>query len=216
MPARRGAVQLITAAGRGGGGPIPLPRPPSPYCMTSTPARRLRQSALVTLNGVAGAPATWAGPYFQDGSARRSLAVLDQCGGFVMGRRTYEIFAQQWPAATGPYADALNAMPKFVISSTLERADWNGTTILRGDAVDAVSELKAEAGADLLMYGHGQLGHSLVEAGLVDELTLVVVPVFADGEPFFRPGAGAQAWELVAAGPGSDPGLASLTYRYLG
>jgi dihydrofolate reductase len=183
--------------------------------MTSNSGRRLRQSALVSLNGVAGTPLAWAGPYFGGGSVRRSLTVLEQCGAFLMGRRTYEIFARQWPDAPGEYAAALNAFPKFVFSSTLERADWNNTTIVRDEPATAVAALKAEAGADLLMYGHGRLGHTLVNAGLVDELTLNVVPVFVDGEPFFRPDPRERTWELVAAGRGSDPGLASLTYRFV-
>jgi dihydrofolate reductase len=181
--------------------------------MTSFPGRWLRQSALVSLNGVTSTPLAWAGPYFGEGSARHSLAVLEECGGFLMGRRTYEIFSQQWPDAPGEYAAALNAKPKFVFSSTLDQAAWSNTTVVRGDVASAVAELKAQPGADLLMYGHGQLGQALVDAGLVDELTLTLVPVFVDGEPLFRPVPAKRSWELVSAGPGADPGLASVTYR---
>jgi dihydrofolate reductase len=133
-----------------------------------------------------------------------------------MGRRTYEIFAKQWPETPGDYAAALNAIPKFVFSSTLEHAQWNNTTVIRGDVVAGVADLKAEPGPDLLMYGHGPLGQALIDAGLVDELTLNFVPVFVDGDPFFRSAPAATTWELLDAGRGSDPGLASLRYRFAG
>ena len=180
--------------------------------MSPVSSRRLRQSALVSLNGVVSTPLAWAGPYFGPGSAHHALAVLQECGAFLMGRKTYDLFSRQWPEADGAYAAALNALPKYVFSSTLEVAHWTNTSVVRGDVAAAVATLKAETGADLLMYGHGQFGQTLVDAGLVDELTLTVVPVFVDGEPLFRPVAGRQSWELLSAGPGDDPGLASLTY----
>lgn len=130
-----------------------------------------------------------------------------------MGRHTYEIFARQWPGAPGEYAAALNRVRKYVFSSTLKLAEWSHTTVVRGDVSSAVASMKSHPGRDLLMYGHGRLGQSLLEAGLVDELTLNVVPVFADGEPLFRPGTVPGAWELYDVGPGADPGLATLTYR---
>jgi dihydrofolate reductase len=181
--------------------------------MTAVFSRRLRQSALVSINGVASRPLDWAGPYFGAGSANHSLRALQDSGAFLMGRGTYDIFSRQWPGVPGEYAAALNAIPKYVFSSTLGVADWNNTTVVRGDVAAAVTAMKAEPGADLLFYGHGRFGQTLVDAGLVDELTLTVVPVFAGGEPFHQPFTGTQTWELVSAGPGNDPGLASLTYR---
>jgi dihydrofolate reductase len=181
--------------------------------MTATLSRRLRQSALVSINGVASSPLDWAGPYFGAGSAKRSLEVLRECGAFLMGRRTYEIFAKQWPGVPGEYAEALNAIRKYVFSSTLDVAAWTNTTIVRGDVAAAVAAMKAGPGPDLLFYGHGRFGQTLVDAGLVDELTLTVVPVVVGGEPFYRPATGTRAWELVSAGPGNDPGLASLIYH---
>jgi dihydrofolate reductase len=147
--------------------------------------RRLRQSALISINGVGSTPLTWAGAHFGPGSAEHSLQVLGECDVFLMGRRTYEIFVQQWPGASGEYAEALNAIPKYVFSSKLESAAWSNTTVVRGDVAAAVAALKSRPGRDLLMYGHGRLGQALLEAGLIDELTLNVVPVFAEGEPLF-------------------------------
>ncbi|MFF6995463.1 dihydrofolate reductase family protein [Streptomyces sp. NPDC008313] len=175
--------------------------------------RRLLLTALVSLNGVVGEPLTWAGPYFGPRSAAHSLKVLQRCGAMLMGRRTYEVFSRQWPAASGPYAEHINAMSKYVFSSTLEEAEWTNTTVISKPPAEAVAELKRAEGRDLIVYGHGQFGQTLCDAGLVDELSLTVVPVFTEGTPFYRPGSHARAWELVSAGPGRDPGLVSLTYR---
>lgn len=175
--------------------------------------RRLRQSALVSLNGVIADPLTWAGPYFGDGSAAHSLEILRHCDALLMGRGTYETFSRQWPAASGPYAEHINAMRKYVFSSTLEQAGWNNTTVIPGDPAKAVAELKQTPGQDLMVYGHGRFGQTLVDAGLVDELSLIVVPVFVDGATFHRPGSPPRSWEPVTAGAGADPGLVALTYR---
>ena len=131
----------------------------------------------------------------------------------MMGRGTYEIFSRQWPAASGEYADFLNAMPKYVFSSTLTEARWSNTQVVPGDVVEAVADLKRAPGADLMVYGHGRFGQTLIDAGLVDELTLTVVPVFVDdGVPMYRPGGTAQGW-AGRSRPGKRPGLASLRYR---
>ena len=181
---------------------------------SSAGSRRLHQSLLVSINGVTSEPMSWAGPYFGPGSAAASLATLQASSALMMGRGTYDLFSQQWPQASGEYADFLNAMPKYVFSSTLSEAPWTNTTVISGDVVAAVTELKQTPGQDLMVYGHGRFGQTLIDAGLVDELTLMVVPVFVDhGTPMYRPGGQAHGWDLVSAGPGNDPGLASLTYR---
>lgn len=182
--------------------------------MNTQQQRRLVQGCLVSINGVIGEPAAWAGPYFGPGSAEDSLAALRESAAMLMGRRTYEIFSRQWPAASGEYADYLNAMPKYVFSTTLREAEWANTTVISGDVVAEVRRLKAMPGQDLIMYGHGQLGQTLCDAGLVDELNLIVVPTFVrEVSLLFQSGGSPHAWELVDAGPGMDPGLAKLSYR---
>lgn len=204
------ACQSVPHPGR----PIPFEVRDGLYGMTENSTRRLVQSVLVSLNGVVSDPLTWAGPYFGAGSAAHSLAALERSDAFLMGRRTYEIFARQWPTATGPYAEFLNRMPKYVFSSTLVEAEWNNTTVVPGGVVEAVRALKDAGGNDLSFYGHGQFGQALTDAGLVDELTLTIVPVFvSSGTPMFRDSGESQRWELVRVGPGHDPGLAGLTYR---
>jgi dihydrofolate reductase len=93
----------------------------------------------------------------------------------LMGRRTYEVFARQWPGLSGDYAGRLNEMPKYVFSSTLASAEWNNTTVIRGDVVAEVAKLKAQDGNDLVIYGHGQFAHTLLEHGLLDELRLLSI-----------------------------------------
>jgi dihydrofolate reductase len=184
---------------------------------SSGDTRGLRQSLLISINGVTSEPSSWAGPYFGPGSAAASLAMLRTSSALMMGRGTYDLFSQQWPDASGEYPDFLNAMPKYVFSSTLTDASWSNTSVISGDVVAAVAELKQAPGRDLMVYGHGRFGQTLIDAGLVDELTLMVVPVcVGDGTPMYRPGGNAQTWDLVSAGPGNDPGLASLTYRPTG
>lgn len=176
---------------------------------------KLTESVLVSLNGVTSEPLSWAGLYFGEGSAARALAVLQASEAMLMGRGTYEVFSKQWPAASGEYAGYLNGMRKYVFSSTLRDPEWENTVAISGDVVQEVRRLKEAAQADLTVYGHGQFGQTLCDAGLVDELTLSVVRVFVpDGKTFYRPGRHAT-WRLISVGeaPDPDPGIAILTYR---
>jgi dihydrofolate reductase len=90
----------------------------------------------------------------------------------LLGRRSDEWFAVRWAARTGPWADRLNSMPKYVVSSTLEHPRWNNSTVLAGDAVTEVAELKHRINGDIVVYGSGQLAHTLIDHDLVDELRL--------------------------------------------
>src|SRR6266545_2693272 len=101
-------------------------------------------------------------------------------GAFLFGRRTYELFAGYWGVmdpGSGPIADALNMRPKYLASNTLTDPQWADTTVLSGDVEAAVRELKAKAGGELQVHGSGALTRWLLENDLVDEMTLIVVPV---------------------------------------
>lgn len=151
--------------------------------------RKLIVSSLVTADGVHGDPQLWAGEYSDEEAATQWLDALNKSDGFLMGKNTYELFAQMWGTPEGPYLERLYAMPKYVYSSTLKSADWNNTTIVAGDPVAAVRELKTQGDGDLMIYGYGQLAHALLENGLVDQLDFAVNPVmFGSGTPLFRPG----------------------------
>jgi dihydrofolate reductase len=102
-----------------------------------------------------------------------------EAGAMLLGRTTYEGFAEAWPGRTDEagFADKMNGMPKYVVSRTLEKADWNNTTVLRGDLATEVSALKAEDGPDILVAGSGELVRGLQKHNLVDEYRLMVFPV---------------------------------------
>jgi dihydrofolate reductase len=95
----------------------------------------------------------------------------------LLGRRSYEFFAARWPSRSGDWAERLNSLPKYVVSSTLEDPDWHNSTVLRGDVVDVVSKLKQEISGDIVVYASFQLLGTLVEHDLVDELRLMIYPV---------------------------------------
>ncbi|MFG6202599.1 dihydrofolate reductase family protein [Nonomuraea sp. JJY05] len=174
--------------------------------------RKLTVAALLTLDGVHAEPRSFAGPYFDDAAAARSLATLQSCDAMLMGRTTYEYFAPAWSAAPGAYAERINAIGKYVFSSTLVRVDWSNTTLVAGDPAETVAELKQQPGGDLMIYGFGRLPRSLLEHDLVDELVFTVFPVIAGtGTPLFRPGQQAQL-ELMST-KAEPTGAVELTYR---
>jgi dihydrofolate reductase len=95
----------------------------------------------------------------------------------LLGRRTYEGFAQAWPSRQGEFADKFNDMPKYVVSKTLSEPSWNNSKVLEGKVEDSVARLRQEHGGDIVIHGSAQLVQALMEADLVDELRLMVYPV---------------------------------------
>lgn len=133
----------------------------------------------------------------------------------LLGRRTDDWFAQRWPSRTGEWADRLNSMPKFIVSSTLKDPAWTNATVLRGDIVKEVSKLKKNVDGDILVYASYQLGSSLMEHDLVDELRLVVFPVvLGAGKRLFGETSGARPFQLVGIRTLGE-GLVLSTYKRL-
>jgi dihydrofolate reductase len=133
----------------------------------------------------------------------------------LLGRVTYEGFAAAWPTFTDEvgFADKMNAMPKYVVSSTLQSADWNNSTILSGDFVAEIEKLKDEVDGVILVAGSAQLVQSLVEHDLVDELRLMVFPVvLGSGKRLFGDTTDKKSLELADSKVVGD-GVAILTYR---
>ena len=132
---------------------------------------------------------------------------------WLLGRRSYEFFGARWRPRSGELADRLNNMPKYVVSSTLEYPDWNNSTVLKGDVVAEVSKLKQELDGEIVVPASYQLGRTLMEHDLVDELRLVVFPVvLGTGERFFGETSDKKPMRLVRAQTIGD-GLVFLSYE---
>ena len=131
----------------------------------------------------------------------------------LLGRRRDEWFAARWASKPGEWADRLNSLPKYVVSSTLEDPRWTNVTVLKGNVVDEVTRLKQELAGDIVVYASYQLGRTLIEHDLVDELRLVVFPVvLGAGERLFGETSDKKPMRLVDTKTIGD-GLAFLTYE---
>ena len=131
----------------------------------------------------------------------------------LLGRVTYDAFAEVWPHVEGEFADRFNALPKYVVSSTLESPEWSNTTVLRGDVVTEVTALKARYDRDIVVHGSPQLVQTLVEHDLVDELRLMIYPVVVGaGKRLFDTTTETKLLELVTARTVGD-GIQILVYK---
>ena len=134
---------------------------------------------------------------------------------WLLGRRSYEFFGARWRPRTGELADRLNSMPKYVVSSSLEHPDWNNSTVLQGDLVTAVTKLKQELHGEIVVPASYQLGRTLIEHDLIDELRLVVFPVvLGAGERLFGENSGTKPMRLARNKTIGD-GLVYLTYEFV-
>jgi dihydrofolate reductase len=130
----------------------------------------------------------------------------------LLGRRTYDYLVARWPARTGVWADRLNSMPKYVVSSSLADPQWTNTTVLTGDVVNEVTKLKERSDGEIVVNGSGRLARTLIEQGLVDELRLMVYPfVLGSGERLFPETSDRTAMRLTHTRTVGD-GLALVTY----
>ena len=131
----------------------------------------------------------------------------------LLGRRSDEWFAARWSARDGEWADRLNSLPKYVVSSTLDQPKWANSTVLKGDVVTEVSKLRQELDGDIVVYGSTRLVHTLMEHDLVDELRLTVYPVvLGSGERLFGETSDKIPMRLISTQTVGD-GLALLTYE---
>ena len=179
--------------------------------------RRVIVNEFMSLDGVAQAPGGeeedtsggfphggWHLGYFDERSQEWVLQSILDAGGFLLGRRTYEIFASYWPNASDDeqvIAEPLNSKPKYVASTTLAAPlDWQNSTLLEGDVVDAVAALRQEDGSgDVHVIGSTQLVQTLIEHHLVDELRLMIDPLLlGGGKRIFRDDGARRPLRLVA------------------
>jgi dihydrofolate reductase len=147
--------------------------------------RQLIVTEFVTLDGVMEAPggepghphSGWVGDFMSDEQMQFKLREILAVEAHLLGRVTYESFAGAWPQREGPFAEKMNAMPKYVVTSTLDELEWNNSTPIGGDVAAEVAKLKEGEGGPILVAGSQTLVHSLLRADLIDELRLMVFPV---------------------------------------
>lgn len=183
---------------------------------------KLVVTTFVTLDGVYQAPGGpqedtrdgfdqggWSVPYGDEDFGRFVNGVFSRVGAFLLGRRTYDIFASYWPKMTDPadpVAGKLNALPKYVASAGLTDPGWAGTTVIRGDLAKEVTALKERTDGELQLHGSGALARSLFALDLVDTLNLLTFPVvLGAGRRLFPEGSMPSAFrhtggEITAAG----------------
>jgi class 3 adenylate cyclase len=157
---------------------------------------RLIATAFMTLDGVVEGPGfdehrdgrnAWALRVQADEDEAYNEGQVLSADALLLGRRTWQIWAAFWPTATGPLAERMNAMPKYVASNTLAHAEWNNTTILSGDVARQIAELKDRPGGELVLYGSPSLLDQVLKDDLVDELRVLVYPVIlGSGKRLFR------------------------------
>lgn len=189
--------------------------------------RKLIVSEFITLDGVVQAPGGededrdggfahggWTRPYWHDDIGRSFGALMQDADAFLLGRRTYVTHAQAFePMAAGDFfGDMMNTPAKYVVSKTLEKPIWRGTTIIRDDVVDAVKKLKAQPGKNILTDGSSQLVPTLLANDLVDELHLVLYPLSLGGGKRIFPEGTLRKFTLLEAKP-YPTGVVGLHYK---
>jgi len=193
---------------------------------------RIALTEFVTLDGVSQGPGSptedtsdgfslggWLVPHIDASFVGRVSDWLDLADGLLLGRRTYEAFARDWPQITDPddpFTERMNSLPKYVVSNTLAGGTWKPTTVLRGDPADTVAALKSQPGRELQIHGSATLGNALVSAGLVDTVRLVVAPtVIGSGRRLLAHPTGPVGLRLVRHDV-TPTGLLLLEYETTG
>jgi dihydrofolate reductase len=158
----------------------------------------------------------WLVPHFDEATGQFMDGVFREVDAFLLGRRTYEIFAASWPNATDPndrVAKSLNTLPKYVASTTLEDPQWANSTVLKGDLASAVRELKERDGRELQVHGSGKLVQFLLANDLVDRLNLLVFPVIVGAGRRLFPDSGIATGLALEESRTTPSGVAISVYR---
>jgi dihydrofolate reductase len=160
-------------------------------------SRKVISTFFVSLDGVVEAPQDWHFPYFNAEMGQAIGGAMQTADAMLCGRVTYREWAEFWPEADNEMADYMNSTPKYVASTTLQGVDWANSHLLDGDVPSAVAALKQQPGKDIVMSGSATLARSLLRAGLVDELHLMIHPVVVGRGARLFPDGDSHALELL-------------------
>jgi dihydrofolate reductase len=177
--------------------------------------RKLVVTEYVTLDGVMEAPNKWSFQFWNEEAAQFKFDELFSSDALLLGRVTYEGFAAAWPSMKDEagFGDRMNGIPKYVVSTTLEEANWNNSTIIRGDIAEEVARLKEQGGQDILVGGSADLVDLLMEHDLVDEYRFMIYPVVVgSGKRLFKDRSDMATLSLVDTKVTST-GVVILTYQ---
>ena len=161
---------------------------------------RLVATEYVSLDGIFDEPGEWSFPYFNDEAMNFKSEELDTADAQLLGRKTYEGFAKAWPTmeGTGEFGVKFNSMPKYVVTSTLDKLEWTGSRPIKGDVIGEIRKLKQQPGRDLLLQGSGMLFNALMRENLIDLYKLMVHPiVIGHGNHLFAETGGHLKLELA-------------------
>ena len=174
--------------------------------------RKVVVTEFLSLDGIMEAPEKWSFPFWNHDIATFKHDELLASDAQLLGRVTYQGFAAAWPSRTGAFADRMNSLPKYVVSTTLDAVAWNNSHLIHGNVVDEVAALKRQPGQDILVAGSHTLVQTLMEQNLIDEYHLLVYPlVLGNGKRLFRAGSTTRL-RLVEAKPFSS-GVIALIYQ---
>jgi dihydrofolate reductase len=175
--------------------------------------RKIAAGLFVSVDGVVEAPDTWTGAYFSPEIEQLIGSMMADGDTLLLGRVTYQGFADSFAGASGGMADRMNNFQKVVVSTTLDKAEWQNSTLISGNVADEITKLKQRPGRNINMSGSGTLVTWLLRKGLLDQLDLLLFPVVVGhGKRLFE-GEGGQAGLKLAASETFSTGVVHLTYQ---
>jgi dihydrofolate reductase len=178
--------------------------------------RKVIAGLFVSLDGVVESPEKWHFEYFNDEMGRAVESQMAESDAMLLGRVTYQEFASYWPSVSAeeqPIAAFMNNTPKYVVSTTLDKAEWQNSTLIKGNVAQEITKLKQQPGRHIGITGSPTLVHSLLQGGLLDELRLLIHPVVVgSGKRLFKDGGELKRLKLVDSTTFST-GVLSLIYQ---
>jgi dihydrofolate reductase len=177
--------------------------------------RKIVANFFISLDGVVEAPDQWHFPYFNDEMGQAVGTAMNDADAMLMGRKLYQEWAEYWPKQGGeePFADHINNIAKYVASTTLTSAEWDNTTLIRGDLAAELARLKAQPGKNISMSGSATLVRWLLANDLLDELRLLVHPIVVGrGQRLFDGEIAGMPLKLASSAT-FETGVLDLLYR---